>query len=80
MRKMRKNSRILPREEDGGVAYSLDGVTWESGVKLLPDRCRSSLGPRSGLRGEFSRLGTLTGCFLALGSGLRLVGTVPSRR
>ena len=35
--KMRKNSRILPREEDGGVAYSLDGVTWESGVKLLTD-------------------------------------------
>ena len=30
--KMRKNSRILPREEDGGVAYSLDGVSWESGV------------------------------------------------
>ena len=35
--KMRKNSRILPREEDGGVAYSLDGVNWESGVKLCPD-------------------------------------------
>ena len=28
--KMRKNNRILPREEDGGVAYSLDGVNWES--------------------------------------------------
>ena len=26
--KMRKNSRILPREEDAGVAYSLDGVDW----------------------------------------------------
>lgn len=26
--KMRKNSRILPREEDAGVAYSLDGVNW----------------------------------------------------
>ena len=42
----------MPREEDGGVAYSLDGVTWESGVKLLSYRS----------------------------SGLRLVGTVPSRR
>lgn len=32
--KMRKNNRILPREEDAGVAYSLDGINWESGVSL----------------------------------------------
>ena len=31
-------------------------------------------------RSEFSPLGPLAGCFLALGSGLRLVGTVTSRR
>ena len=31
-------------------------------------------------RGEFSPLGPLAGCFLALGSGLRLVGTASSRR
>ena len=30
--------------------------------------------------GEFSPLGSLAGCFLAPGSGLWLVGTVPSRR
>ena len=31
-------------------------------------------------RGEFSPLGSLAGCFLALGSGLGLVGTASSRR
>ena len=31
-------------------------------------------------RGEFSPLGPLAGCFLALGSGLGLVGTVSTRR
>ena len=31
-------------------------------------------------RGEFSPLGPLAGCFLALGSGLGLVGTASSRR
>ena len=30
--------------------------------------------------GEFSPLGSLAGCFLALGAGLGLVGTVSSRR
>eukprot|EP01045_Picozoa_sp_COSAG04_P015971 COSAG04_NODE_1301_length_7315_cov_12.447755_3_plen_133_part_00 len=30
--------------------------------------------------GEFSPLGSLAGCFLALGSGLRLVGTASARR
>ena len=31
-------------------------------------------------RGEISPLGSLAGCFLALGSGLRLVRTASSRR
>ena len=31
-------------------------------------------------KGEFSPLGSLAGCFLALGSGLRLVGTASARR
>ena len=31
-------------------------------------------------RAEFSALGPLAGCFLALGSGLRLVGTASARR
>ena len=31
-------------------------------------------------RGEFGTLGSLAGCFLALGSGLRLVGTASARR
>ena len=31
-------------------------------------------------RGKFSPLGPLAGCFLALGSGLGLVGTVSARR
>ena len=31
-------------------------------------------------RGEFSPLGSLAGCFLALGSGLGLVGTASARR
>eukprot|EP01052_Picozoa_sp_SAG31_P012210 SAG31_NODE_707_length_12684_cov_16.884863_16_plen_49_part_00 len=28
--KMRKSTHILPREEDVGVAYSTDGVSWVS--------------------------------------------------
>lgn len=36
--KMRRNGRILPREEDAGVAYSLDGLHWSSafGNPVLP--------------------------------------------
>ena len=47
--KMRKNSRILPREEDVGVAYSSDGVHWApstSNPQILHD---SLPGPVSAL-------------------------------
>ena len=44
--KMRKNGRILPREEDAGVAYSVDGARAPS--QLEPSE------PASGDEGMFS--------------------------
>ena len=47
--RMRKNGRILPREEDAGVAYSSDGVHWESAVSNPQLRHDMLPGPVSAL-------------------------------
>lgn len=47
--KMRKNSRILPREEDVGVAYSSDGVHWVPSTNNPQIRHGSLPGPVSAL-------------------------------
>ena len=43
--KMRKNGRILPREEDVGVAYSTNGVDWVSGAANPLARHSAMSGP-----------------------------------
>jgi hypothetical protein len=47
--KMRKNPRVLPREEDAGVAYSLDGVHWQSGADNPVMLHRNLPGPASAM-------------------------------
>ena len=59
--------------DEDGKTYHYNTVTGMSQVILRP-------APGVRTKGEFSPLGPRAGCFLALGSGLGLVGTASSRR
>ena len=63
-----EHPRIVPGISDAGAHLNIFQVI------LPPASGVSNEGPRSRV------LGALAGCFLALGSGLGLVGTVSSRR
>ena len=73
--------RLEHRGDEAALRVALDGregVALVDGDALPVDPLVSTWGVER--RGEFSPLGPRAGCFLALGSGLGLVGTASARR